>query len=254
MLKTLSLAFVFFFTIYSTVFAQVGSSGVAVSIPILDEGAGDTLLVCTQGDDGYSLCDEEHSTSMIGVIVENPAVAFEGASLENALPVVSGGSVVVRVSAENGNIVAGDLITSSTIPGVAKKAIRNGFVLGTALDSFEPSSSDQQGEVLVSINIHPTVNLSDAGTNILQALNEGLSFPLLSPMASLRYLLAFAIVVIGFILGFVYFGRIAKSGIEALGRNPLASRSIRFGILFNVMLGIVVVLCSLGLAVLILIL
>lgn len=253
MFRCLPIFLFLFFTIYSTVSAQVGSSGIAISLPIRDESVEDAMIVCSRGE-GYFLCNEEYSTSMIGVVVEDPAVAFEGDLLSDAHPVVTNGSVVVRVSAQNGNIVEGDLVTSSTTTGVGMKAERNGFVLGTALESFEPPNSDQQGLILVSINIHPTIDLSDAGTNILTTLREGLAFPLLSPLASLRYLLSFAIVVIGFVLGFLYFGRIAKTGVEALGRNPLAGRSIRFGIIFNVLLGIVIVISSLSLAALILIL
>lgn len=234
-------------------FAQVGASGIAVSVPIPGDNNPDASIVCSKGS-GYQLCDTDYASSMVGVIVDDPSVVFEKANLPDARPLVSSGTVVVRVSGRNGPIKAGDLITSSTTVGVAQKADKNGFVLGTALENFEPPTSDQQGLILAEISIHPTIDLSDSGTNILENLRKGLSFPLLSPLASLRYLLAFAIVVIGFVLGFFYFGRVAKSGIEAIGRNPLASSSIRMGIIFNIMLGIVIVLSSLGIAVLILIL
>lgn len=237
----------------SNISAQVGSSGVAIWIPILGDDIEDGSVICSQGE-GYFPCNQEYLSSMVGVIVDNPAVAFEGANIEDARPVVSGGSVVVRVTAENGPIEAGDLVTSSTIPGVAMLAGHNGFVLGTALESFAPPEPDQQGLILISINIHPTVELSDARVSLLSTLRQGLAFPLLSPAASLRYLLAFAIVVIGFVLGFMYFGRVAKTGLEAIGRNPLASRSIRFGIFLNVLLGIAIVGGSLLLALLILLL
>jgi len=237
----------------NSIFAQVGSSGVAITLPISAEGVEDASLICSEGE-GYMLCNKEYASSMLGVVADDPAVAFEISSLENGRPVIFEGSVVVKVSAINGNISNGDLVTSSEIPGVAIKADRNGFVLGTALEDFSPASSDQEGLILVSVKIHPTIELADARSNLLENLREGLSFPFLSPLVSLRYLLAFAIVVIGFALGFLYFGRIAKSGVEAIGRNPLARSSIRLGIIFNVILGVVIIAAALGLAVLILVL
>lgn len=253
--KIFLIAILSFFSFPSNSFAQsqVGSSGIAISIPIIGENIEDASIICSQGE-GYFPCDAEYSSSMVGVVVDDPAVAFEGERFENSRPVVTEGSVVVRVSGLNGPIAEGDLITSSSAVGVGMKADKNGFVLGTAMEGFEAPAPDQQGLILVSLNIHPTIELSDSGTNILENLRQGLAFPLLSPMASLRYLLAFAIVVIGFVLGFFYFGRVAKSGVEAIGRNPLASNSIRMGIVFNILLGIVIVFVSLALALLILIL
>ena len=235
------------------IYAQVGSSGVAVSLPIKGENVEDGSAVCSLGD-GYYLCDQEYASSIIGVVTDDPAAAFEGELFENSRHVITSGTVVARVSAINGNISTGDLIAASSIEGVTMKATHNGFVLGNALEDFQASTPDQQGLILVAVNIHPTVKLSDARTNILTSLREGLAFPVLSPLSSLRYLLAFAIVVVGFVLGFLYFGRVAKAGVEAIGRNPLASSSIRIGIAFNVMLGIVIVIASLLLAGLILVL
>ena len=247
------IALIFPLIFVPTVQAQVGSSGIAISVPIAGENISDASIICSQGD-GYYLCDTAYSSSMVGVITDEPAVAFEGERFENSRHLVFEGTIVVRISGQNGAITQGDLVTSSDIPGVGMRADKNGFVLGTAMESFEPPSPEQEGLILVSLKIHPTIELSDSRTSLLENIREGLAFPLLSPLASLRYLLSFAIVIIGFVLGFFYFGRVAKSGVEAIGRNPLASSSIRMGIVFNVVLGIVIVIASLALALLILIL
>lgn len=241
------------FIFASSVHAQVGSSGIAITVPIQGENVADASIICSEGE-GYFPCNVAYSSSMVGVITDDPAVAFEGEQFENSRHLVFEGTTVVRVNGQNGNIELGDLVTASEVPGVAMVADKNGFVLGTAMEPFAPTTPDQEGLILVSLKIHPTIELSDSGTSLLENLRQGLAFPLLSPLASLRYLLAFAIVVIGFVLGFFYFGRVAKSGVEAIGRNPLASSSIRMGIVFNVVLGIVIVLASLALALLILIL
>ena len=57
-----------------------------------------------------------------------------------------------------------------------------------------------------------------------------------------------------FVMGFVYFGRVARSGIEAIGRNPLASRIIQFNVILHILISIVIVLVGLAIAYLILIL
>jgi hypothetical protein len=53
--------------------------------------------------------------------------------LPNTVPVALAGRVPTRVSAENGPIQPGDLLTSSSVPGVAMKALEAGPVLGRAL-------------------------------------------------------------------------------------------------------------------------
>jgi len=61
----------------------------------------------------------------------------------NYLPISLAGRVPVKVSTENGVIKEGDYLTSSTIPGVAMKAINAGPVIGKALESFNGLGSSQ---------------------------------------------------------------------------------------------------------------
>jgi hypothetical protein len=72
-------------------------------------------------------------------------------------------------------------------------------------------------------------------------------------LASLRYLLAIIVAVMAFGLGFVYFGRVAKGGVEALGRNPLAGRAIQLSVLMNLILTVAIMVGGLVLAYIILI-
>jgi len=62
------------------------------------------------------------------------------------------------------------------------------------------------------------------------------------------------IVLISFTIGFVYFGRVTTRGVEALGRNPLASRTIQLNLALNLAFMIVIILVGLGIGYLILIL
>lgn len=243
---------VFFMLFPDFAYSQIDSTGVAQSISIEGEDIEDGNLICTK-EGGLGLCEDEYLPSIYGVITDDPAIVLDQ-SLENQRFVVTSGIAKIRVSAVNGNITAGDLVTSSAVRGVAQKATRNGYVLGLALEAFESENPEDEGSILVALDIHPAISLGAPGVNLLEVLRSGLSSSLLEPVASLRYILAAAIVLIAFVLAFVYFGRAASVGIEAIGRNPLARRTIQLSIILHIVLTIVIVAVGLFLAYLILIL
>lgn len=232
-------------------YAQVDSLG--VGIPIQVEGdvqAGD--IICS-ANGGLVLCSEPYQPSIYGVVSKSPPVALESPDFDGPLALTTG-EAIVRVSTINGNIAKGDIITTSRIPGVGQKATVNGFALGVALEAFESSSPEDIGQILVSINIHPTSSFVGSRSNLVANIRQALSSPVVAPLDSLRYLLAFMVALISFALGFVYFGRVVRSGVEAIGRNPLASRTIQITIFVNIVVTIVIVLTGLAISLLILIL
>lgn len=235
----------------STIRAQVDSLGVAIPISITQEVQGGDILCSYDG--GIDLCNEIYDPAMYGVVTESPPIALESSDLEGAPLVIQQGDVVVRVSSSNGAISAGDLVTTSEIPGVAQKATVNGFVLGTALESYESSDPDSVGEILVSINIHPTSSFVGSRSNLVSNIRQAISAPIVAPLDSFRYLLAFVIALISFALGFVYFGRVVRTGVEATGRNPLASRTIQAMVIVNILVTIAIVVTGLAIALLILV-
>lgn len=234
-------------------FAQEVSSGVAIDVVVLDENAKDGDIVSSVTG-GYTLSKTSYDPLMFGVITQNPAVAFQDTKATNTKPVVSSGKVAVRVSTANGNIKAGDHITTSETPGVGQRATEAGYILGSALEPYESDNPATVGKILVSLNIRSSSVVATARGNLLEALKLGISAPVLSPLASLRYLLAAVVAAGSFILGFVYFGRVARTGVEALGRNPLAGRMIEFSVVFHVGLTIAIMGFGLAIAYLILIL
>src|SRR4030067_923966 len=76
----------------------------------------------------------------------------------------------------------------------------------------------------------PAIVATTARGNLIETLRQGLLAPTLAPLASLRYLLAILVAMTSFILGFVYFGRVAKGGGEAIGRDQFARRGISIGV------------------------
>ena len=57
-----------------------------------------------------------------------------------------------------------------------------------------------------------------------------------SPRLALRYILGFLIAAGAIIIGFTYFGKVARTGVEAVGRNPLAARLVEFSVFLNLFL------------------
>jgi F0F1-type ATP synthase membrane subunit c/vacuolar-type H+-ATPase subunit K len=237
----------------ASIYAQDKSVGTAVSVSIIDKNVKDgNLITSTSG--GYKLTTIAYDSNVYGVYTESPSVFLQNTADTQTKPVTNSGKASVLVSSINGNIKKNDFITTSTILGVGQKATRNGMILGTALQDY--SSSDQKaiGKILVAINPHFNASFEDNKTNILEVLKNASDPTTLTQLTSLRYVLAAVIVLTSFIVGFVYFGRITSKGVEALGRNPLASRMIQGNLILNLGLMVVIVAVGLGLGYLILVL
>ena len=131
-------------------FISSGSADVAEEFNVLDDaGAGD-LVIASNGYD-VKKSSRSYEPSIVGVIATNPAINLqlgpEVRSLSNAQPVALVGRVPVNVTNENGAIIVGDYITSSSRPGYGMKATKAGLVVGMALENFNKGA----GQVLVKV-------------------------------------------------------------------------------------------------------
>jgi len=235
--------------------AQGVSSGIAIGIPV--QGARPVNgSIISSSSRGYMLAKIAYDPSLYGVTTDNPAVSLESSTTTGLTLVITNGKAYVRISGVGGAIRSGDFVTSSAISGVGQKADVSGFVLGTALSSFTPKRPSDQVMLLVSVG--PRYNAAVSGTgrgiNLFTNIKSAASSPFLSPLTSLRYLLAVLVTAMSFGAGFWYFGRFGKAGIVALGRNPLAAKTIALGIVANVVLTMVIMGAGLFLAYLILVL
>lgn len=228
------------------------SSGIAVSLPVQGSNVRDGSIV-TSTNKGYFLAKQPYDPAIYGVVSLSPAVSFEK-SPNSYYPVISSGKAYVMVSSENGAIKTGDFITSSKIPGVGMLASQDGYILGTALEDYTSSNPRATGSILVAINPRYTtaVSYGSKGVNLLLNIRSAASSPFLSPLTSLRYLLAVAVTAGSFLFGFLHFGRFGKTGIEALGRNPYKAKVISFGIAANIFFTFVFIVSGLFLAYIIL--
>lgn len=230
--------------------AQELFSGIAVSVEIQDENPPSGSIV-SSSPKGYILTRTENDSAIYGVVSNSPALALEEVSSKKQSLVATRGQTIVRVATTNGNIKKNDFITSSKDPGVGVKSIKNGFVLGTAMEDYTGSGV---GEIVV--NIDPHYNNSEPRpiqTNLLNLLRNAGDSAYMSPLEALRFVIAALVTLLAFVIGFIYFGRVAQRGVEAVGRNPLAGRFIEFTVILNVLLTTVIIAIGLGISYLILI-
>jgi len=226
--------------------AQVTSSSIAEQINLETPLPNGTIVCSTR--EGFATCNERYSTTIFGIVTALPAGQVIADATDEGTYIARTGTAQVRVSSANGPIVTGALITSSQTSGVGMRADRNGYVIGTALEDL----SGDEGEILVGLNIHFTNVFADSRNNLLELLRESIATPILTPLAALRYILAAFVAVSAFVLGFTYFGRMARTGVEAVGRNPLAQRTITITIFFNMLIMFVIFVAGLMLSYLIL--
>ena len=193
---------------------------------------------------------------MFGVVTTTPSVQLVSESTPSGklqYPVVSSGKIQVRVSSVNGVIKAGDFVTSSEISGVAGKALKSGYVLGTAVDSWEIEDTEQIGVIGVNLGIKPAVMSAKATTNLIGMIKEGVEASFLSPLSALRYVVAGIIATASVVAGLIFFGKVARGGIESIGRNPLAGKMIQFSVVMNVILTAAIMLVGVAIGYLILV-
>ena len=236
--------------------AQQATEGIAaLGIAHMVEVAGNNIKdgsIVSSSEQGPVLSQTPYDGHVIGVISQDAAITFNTTSTGKGSPVISRGTVYILVSSRDGPIKKGDFLTTSTIPGVAVKADKDGYVLGTALEDYAGSNPNNPELIAADLDLHyfnskPTFpgTLSDIFKIALLPTKEG-------PTPIFKYIVAAAVVLGSLVLGFMTFGRTAAKGVEALGRNPAAGKIIHLGIIFNV--SIVVMIGFVGLAVAFLIL
>lgn len=256
----LLIALLFFLTFTKQSFAQtpptqnnvnlqdgVGSLGVARMVSIGEKDVKDGSLISSSLE-GVKLSTIPYDAQILGVVARDAGIIIASSEEKDALPVISSGSVYVLVSSKNGSIKKGDIITSSTIPGVAVKAVKSGYVLGYAKEDYNDSDPNKAGKIAVDLSLH----YFNSRSTLVGTLTDIFKIALLptkdSPNAIFKYIVAALVVLGSFLLGFLTFGRTAAKGVEALGRNPAASKTIHLGIILNVSVVIIIILAGITVA------
>lgn len=125
---------------------------IPISIQVTDQTVESGDIVSLINNE-YILSSTPYDKYLQGVIITNPVISITTLKIDNPVYLVNAGQARVKVTNQAGDIHQGDVITSSDIAGVGQLATKSGYILGTALEDFQPTTNDVIGTV--SINIHP---------------------------------------------------------------------------------------------------
>lgn len=181
-----------------------------------------------------------NSSYVVGVAVDQrqSSVVFDN---NDSIYVANDGTVDVFVSNLGGDVVAGDLITVSTIGGVGRKADPIGTttqkIVGVAKSDFNQDSTDAKefdlensGRVYIgSVSMELLDDLSGLQPELPSTL-ENLGTKIAGKDVSFTQSFVSAIVaILGFVIsGILMFGAVRGSFLS-IGRNPLSAKSIYSG-------------------------
>jgi hypothetical protein len=119
--------------------------------------AGDVVSLDPSIQDGVQQSQSPYDGELLGVVSTKPGVALGNSDTPSGVQelIALAGRVPINVTNENGNINAGDYLTSSDIPGVAMRATDPGRVVAVAMQSFapDPSEGTTTGSILGFINL-----------------------------------------------------------------------------------------------------
>ncbi len=200
------------------------------------------------------LDDKDHSTveaatyndskKIFGVTVAPSAtpVSLSSDSATQQAYIVTSGRYDVLVSDQNGKIEPGDLISISSVDGVAMKASDNqGTVLGRAADSFDGKNNVASttsltlndgekikaaiGTIAVDVSIRSNPNFNGAGG--VPSLIQGLATNIAGkPITTGQLYASMALLLVGLGVAAVLIFSGIQTSMAAIGRNPLAKQSI----------------------------
>jgi hypothetical protein len=125
---------------------------------VKDYEAGDVLVISTEKDRTVERSSEPYSTLVAGVYATKPGVLLTEGNINDDLsgkiPMGVIGVIPTKVCMEGGAIKRGDLLVTSSLPGVAMKAdikkVIVGQVIGKALQDF---SNETPGKINVLVSI-----------------------------------------------------------------------------------------------------
>lgn len=216
------------------------SSAIAQGFTV-DNGKGDivagALVSVKTGTQSVELATADTTDQLVGVVDQSPLLVLSGGSQE--AQVVLGGTANVLVSDINGPIKAGDHITTSPIVGVGMKATSDTRIVGVAQSDLDASKAQTQtindsngsqhtvhiGRVATQISL---ANYQAPGSNFLPPFLQDIANNVAGRQVSVvRVLISTVVVLISFVGMAIFIFSAARSAMISIGRNPLASASIR---------------------------
>ncbi len=180
---------------------------------------------------------------LLGVAGEGSLVELSRDGIQDKqVQVVTSGVTEVLVSDVNGLVNVGDKVTISPVNGVGMKAVKNGYVVGTAQAAFTDASSvteqvisDKNGhERKVKIGLLPVqINVSyyEPSENVNKSVLPAFLLDMASTIAGkdvspVRVIAALVVLLAGVgAIAALLFSSV-RSSIISIGRNPLAASAV----------------------------
>ncbi|HUC89418.1 MAG TPA: hypothetical protein VMR45_01320 [Patescibacteria group bacterium] len=204
---------------------------------------------------------QSNSSDMLGVVVSSsaaPVSLSDPTTRQNF--VATFGKYDVLMSTQNGPIKSGDYITISAVDGVGMKAdSQQMFILGKALGAFTGigdaestvTLTDKSGgkrevalkRVAVDIGVaHNPAYSGDEVPGVPHFLSQAARLVTKKPLTALRLYSCLGILALAFVVAgaIIYSG--VRSGMVAVGRNPLAKKSIARNIITVALMAFVIVI------------
>jgi F0F1-type ATP synthase membrane subunit c/vacuolar-type H+-ATPase subunit K len=200
--------------VLSPTFGASFDFGFATYVPVLDKNVEDGSVVITS-QNGIYLSRYPYDEGLTGVINLKPAIVL-GFKKDGEYPITTRGKVHVRVSTENGSISKGDYLTSSTLPGAAMRATKSGMVLGIALADYIDDKQDAVGKIPVYLEI----KFNEVGVKEPE-------YAVKKDVARWRVMFGGVMAVVTTVMCFILYGKYTSKVVEAMARNPIASKSLK---------------------------
>lgn len=246
------------------VLAEFQSSEIAYYYQVNDKEAEDGDILINKTGQGITRTNLTADSHMFGILQTNSPFTYKLAEGETGKPILRNGTALVNVTTLAGEIKIGDYITSSEITGFGQKAEASGYVLGTALADFKNSTKtttykDQKvfsGQVPIALKIeYAEVTSARSFSSFFSAIGTALFKSSQDPekfTQIVRYISAGLAVILSLAVGLLTLGRSLPKSIEAIGRNPLAANSIRFSMILNIIVTVLMGLIGIVAAIVIL--
>lgn len=237
-------------------FAQTVSQGYGTTGTVQK---GMIVMIDPKNSKKVTALTNKKDTAMLGVVVSanDTVVSLGGDDSANQVYVASNGKYDALVSTQNGPIKTGDLISISALDGVGMKAsAAQTTILGKALATFDGTKNvsgtatlaSNSGSKNVSIGLvqidisisHNPLAVSVSGPPVPTFLRKSGENIAGKPVSTVRLYVSLAILLITiFMTSNLLYGGV-RSSLIAIGRNPLAKKSILRGLIQVIILGLMV--------------
>jgi len=205
--------------------------------------------------------DNDANSNIIGVVVDR-SMQKTGVGVSTIqIQVASKGEGYVLVSNINGAVKKGSPITSSPLAGIGMSANVDGRVAGIAQADLSEQSLDAQYKVVkdkkgndnrvlvglvpiaLDVSYYQIESTSNSVPKFLRDISRAISD---KPVSTIRIWASVAVMLVGILIAMVLVYGSVRSSIVAIGRNPLAKRTIQSSMLKVIGIAIIVLITSLG--------